>query len=65
MRYYETQRRGLGIEFSRRVDATVERIRKNPDAGAPLSVKVRRRFIEGFPYEVIYRCRPAASASLL
>ena len=54
MRHYETQREGLGIEFSQRLDETVERIRLNPELGAPFSSTARRRALETFPYGVIY-----------
>jgi toxin ParE1/3/4 len=54
MRYYEAQREGLGVEFSEHVDEVVEKIRLNPELGAPLSSRVRRRALEVFPYGVIY-----------
>jgi toxin ParE1/3/4 len=57
MRYYEAQREGLGIEFSQRLDETVEKVCVNPELGAPLSSKVRRRALETFPYGVIYMLR--------
>jgi hypothetical protein len=53
MRYYEAQREGIGIEFSQRLDETVEKVCVNPELGAPLSSKVRRRALETFPYGVI------------
>ncbi len=58
MKYYESQQTELGFQFSLEVDKAVERIRANPEAGTPLSVKIRRRLLERFPYAIIYSLRP-------
>ena len=40
------------------MDLAVERIQLNPEAGPPLSAKVRRRLLEKFPYSIIYTLPP-------
>jgi len=53
-RYYEGQRPGLGREFAEEVRATVDRIRRLPEAWRPLSGRIRRCRTRRFPYGVLY-----------
>ena len=58
VRYYETQRAGLGAEFREEVRSAIERIEALPDAWHPLSANTRRCRTRRFPYGVIYRAGP-------
>ena len=58
-RWYEERRSGLGRRFLSSVDATLDQIRRFPEAGAPVprvspDLPVRRAPIKGFPYHLIY-----------
>ncbi len=58
-RWYEERRPGLGYRFLASVDATLDRIRRFPHAGAPVpgvakDLNVRRAPIKGFPFHVVY-----------
>jgi len=57
IRFYETERRGLGAEFRDEVLASLERIRRLPEAWHPLSANTRRCRTRRFPYGVIYHVR--------
>jgi plasmid stabilization system protein ParE len=57
VRYYESQRRGLGTEFRDEVRAAVERVRSFPSAWHPLSERTRRCLLHRFPYGLIYQVR--------
>ncbi|MGD0092920.1 MAG: type II toxin-antitoxin system RelE/ParE family toxin [Planctomycetota bacterium] len=52
--YYNRCREGLGDVFLEEVEATVKRIRENPDLWPRLSASVRRSRIRNFPYAMIY-----------
>lgn len=60
VRWYETQRSGLGAELLEAVDSTVARITTNPELGSPLADDhlTRRLLVKRFPYQVVYRIRP-------
>jgi plasmid stabilization system protein ParE len=60
MRFYERERPGLGRDFAAQVEETFLRIRANPDAGRLITPQVRRRFLKGFPYAVLYALPPDA-----
>ena len=58
-RWYERRRTGLGHRLLASVDATLAKIRRFPEAGAPVpgvppDLAVRRAPVSGFPYHVIY-----------
>ena len=53
--YLETQQEGLGLDFSREVFATIQRIILHPDAWPPYTKASRRCLTKRFPYAVIYR----------
>lgn len=61
VRWYEARRTGLGGEFFDAVGATVSRIETNPEIGAVISAdgRTRRALVAGFPYQAVYRLRPA------
>lgn len=57
--WYENQRSGLGFEFLRAVDDTIEFIVRWPRAGAPVpgvseDIRARRVPVKRFPYHVAY-----------
>ena len=58
-RWYEERRPGLGPRFLASLDATLDRVRRFPRAGAAVpgvtpDLLVRRAPIKGFPYHVVY-----------
>ena len=55
--YYNTESPGLGFEFASEVQATVERIKNNPDAWTLLSRRTRRCLTNRFPFGIIYEQR--------
>ena len=62
---YEEKRSGLGQRFLTGVAATVDRIRRFPQAGAPVpyvpaDLPARRAPVKGFPYHVVYLVTPEA-----
>lgn len=57
IRFYETQKRGLGLRFMMAVEAASERIKEHPGAGTPLKSKdgpLRRYLLGDFPFGIIY-----------
>ena len=61
IRWYETQRPGLGGEFFDVVTATLSLVESAIQAGTPISpdTRSRRALVSRFPYQVVYRIRPA------
>jgi plasmid stabilization system protein ParE len=55
--YYERQLSGLGIKFLDEILETFKRIKLNPYAWAPFSVRTRRCLVHRFPYGIIYQIR--------
>lgn len=55
--FYNLRREGLGFEFKDDVKSTINRIKENPEAWAPLSKRTRRCQTERFPYGIIYQIR--------
>ncbi len=55
--YHNTESPGLGFEFAAEVQATVERIKNNPDAWTLLSRRTRRCLTNRFPFGIIYELR--------
>ena len=53
--FYEIQREGLGSDFLEEVDATVDRVRQDPQAYGHQDVDVRVKLVHRFPYAVYYR----------
>jgi plasmid stabilization system protein ParE len=58
--WYEAQRSGLGNAFIDEINATVRRIRRNPEAYARVERDIRRALVKRFPYGVMYGYDPAA-----
>lgn len=58
--FYDIQKQGLGKEFSKKVEDTIDRIKENPEAWATISSskKARRCLTNRFPYGIIYQIRP-------
>ena len=52
--YYNDECPGLGFEFASEIQNTIERIKNNPEAWAPLSARIRRCLTQRFPFGVIY-----------
>ena len=61
VRWYEAPRPGLGSEFFNAVAATLSRIESNSEIGTSLSAdgQTRRILVDRFPYQIVYRLRPA------
>ncbi len=59
-RYYEEARPGLGRSFLDQLDATLERIERQPLIAQPVVGTVRRSVLSRFPYIVLYRAEPTA-----
>ena len=57
--YYNIQRQGLGLEFAKEVQNTIERIKQNPEAWTTISTskQARRCLTNRFPYGIIYQIR--------
>ena len=53
--YYECRARGLGSDFTRRVDSAVLDLREHPERWPIINRSVRRRLISRFPYCLLYR----------
>ncbi|HEY7320302.1 MAG TPA: type II toxin-antitoxin system RelE/ParE family toxin [Candidatus Binatia bacterium] len=53
--YYNQQRPGLGEEFRSEVYAAIERIRSNPFHYGVVDHDIRRCFVRGFPYGILFR----------
>ena len=58
-RWYESRRRGLGMEFPAAIGAAVELIKQHPDGGSPVpgvkdEVPARRLVLRRFPYSVVF-----------
>jgi toxin ParE1/3/4 len=56
--WYERQRAGLELRFILCVEATLEQIRRTPEAGTQVTPGVRRVVVRRFPYVVFYRIDP-------
>src|SRR5579871_2047794 len=52
--WYESRRPGLGEEFLSSVDASIERIRREPEMHAAVYEACRRALVRRFPYGVFY-----------
>jgi toxin ParE1/3/4 len=59
-RWYEKQRRGLGVLFRGEVKEAIRRIRDAPLAYAPQYRDIRRVLIDRFPYAIFYQITPKA-----
>lgn len=57
--FYDIQRPGLGKEFAKEVEDTIEKIKQTPEAWTTISSskRVRRCLTHRFPYGVFYQIR--------
>jgi plasmid stabilization system protein ParE len=64
--WYERQRPGLGVEFTLRFDALVERISQTPLQFPEIGSGVRRALLQRFPYAIYFvvSARPVIIAIL-
>lgn len=53
--YYNACQSGLGVEFAKEIQHTIQNIRLFPDSWAQLSPNTRRCLTSRFPYGVIYQ----------
>ena len=52
--WYDKQRPGLGAEFARSLESSVNRIARNPFAAPAVYEDVRRVLFKRFPYSIYY-----------
>ena len=52
--WYQSQRTGLGEEFLRSVEASLEAIRRQPELRALVHESYRRAVVQRFPYCIFY-----------
>lgn len=55
--YYEGKSSGLGIEFSKEIFTTIQRILQFPKAWSKISQNCRRCITQRFPYGIIYHIK--------
>ena len=53
--YYEYEQEGLGRRFIKSFKKSIQLIKFYPNGWHPLSNKVKRCLIKGFPYGIIYQ----------
>ncbi len=56
--FYESEAPGLGAEFIRDVEASIELISELPSLGSPGPQETRRIHLHHFPYSLVYRREP-------
>lgn len=52
--WYESQRRGLGLEFLLALDAAMGRVRRAPEGHETVALRTRKVLLRRFPYLVLY-----------
>ncbi|MGZ9262813.1 MAG: type II toxin-antitoxin system RelE/ParE family toxin, partial [Candidatus Binatia bacterium] len=57
--WYESQRPGLGSEFTLRLDALVERIAQNPLQFPEIGSGIRRALVQRLPYAIYFVVAPS------
>lgn len=53
--FYENQSKGLGIEFTKEINASINRIKQFPEGFATTFKNCRRCITNRFPYGIIYK----------
>ncbi len=53
-RWYQRQRRGLGLEFNAQVDVAVRSAAREPEAHLVVHADVRRALVHRFPYGIFF-----------
>ena len=56
--WYEGRRPGLGEEFLRRLDASLQGLRRTPEIHPFIQENYRRGLVRRFPYAVFYESTP-------
>ena len=59
VKFYESERQGVGADFVREVRAAVEHILEHPMSGSPAPAGTRRKVLPHFPYLLFYRFEQA------
>jgi hypothetical protein len=62
-RFYETERKGLGVDFIATVERTYEVLRESPGVGRRVGRGYRRVLVPKFPYGILYRVAAGPSTS--
>ena len=57
-RYYENKSERLGSDFLDAIEETTRRIQRSPSAGPIERANIRKRFVSGFPFTVLYEVQP-------
>lgn len=57
-RYYESRQPGLGVDFLAEVERALDQILTNPEAFQKIGIRVRRKFLWRFPYNLIFAVYP-------
>ena len=52
--YYQDKSEGLGFEFMRSLDATLQSVKRNPFACQTIDKETRRVLLRKFPYALFY-----------
>ena len=53
--WYESERSGLGSDFSNHVQKALDHIRHMPYAATSINKRLRRKTLGRFPYGIVYR----------
>jgi plasmid stabilization system protein ParE len=53
--YYESQAKGLGVDFLDKIDSALREIGENPERWPVIGHSIRRRLVHRFPYGLLYR----------
>jgi toxin ParE1/3/4 len=56
--WYESRRRGLGLEFGRVARAAFAAIERTPELGPAVSGRIRQVVLRRFPYSIYYVLEP-------
>jgi plasmid stabilization system protein ParE len=59
-RWYEGRSSGLGVEFTRSIDVSLQRIQRNPELYEVVYKEYRRAMVRRFPYAIFYKCSDCA-----
>jgi len=54
VKYYNTERQGLGFEFANEVKASLTRIKQYPEIWIEIDTGIRKCIVKRFPYAILY-----------
>lgn len=54
VKFYESERRGVGLELSKAVRSAIDYVLEHPLSGSPAEAGTRRKVLAHFPYTLIY-----------